>query len=134
MLRTAGVMLLLMFVAGCSDEPAVYPVSGTVTFNGKPVEGATVFFTPVAEEGVAAAGKTDAQGKYELQMGEEKGAQEGQYKVAVELIKIVGQQTNPDNDDNLRSVHLLPQKYSDSSSSDLEAEVPGKEAYDFDLK
>jgi hypothetical protein len=135
MLPTARVSLLpllLVAVAGCDSGPEVYPVSGTVSFNDKPVEGANVAFMPVAEQGVAAAGKTDADGRFELQMGEEPGAQEGQYKVVVQLIKIVGKRTNPDSDDNLKSVYLIPQKYSDPQTSGLTAEVPS-DTYDFKL-
>lgn len=55
-------------LAGCSSggsRPATAPVSGTVTLNGQPLEGATVVFMG---EGAsqAASGKTDASGKYQL--------------------------------------------------------------------
>ena len=61
MLAIAGVVLL----SGCGpDLPKTVPVSGTIVYRGKPVEGAEVTFM---REGVQpGSGKTDAQGHFEL--------------------------------------------------------------------
>jgi len=72
--------------AGCSGtaRPPTYPVSGTVTLKGKPLEGATIVFVPVAKGAEAASGVTDASGKYQLTTfvaGD--GAQDGEYKIKV---------------------------------------------------
>lgn len=64
--------LLLVIVAciGCnsgSKRPPTYQVSGTVTYQGKPLEGAMVTFVPA--DGVqveAATGITDSSGKFKL--------------------------------------------------------------------
>ncbi len=58
--------------------------SGTVTFDGKPVDGATVTFIPTEGKIQPATGRTDAQGKYSLttfRSGD--GAQPGAYQVTV---------------------------------------------------
>lgn len=56
--------LLMALSVGCgSSAPAT--VTGTVTLDGDPVEDALVMFTPLTG-GRPAAGRTDAQGKYEL--------------------------------------------------------------------
>lgn len=73
-------------LAGCSKSarPPTYPVSGTVTWKGKPVEAARVVFVPTTSELEAAAGVTDAAGKYQLTTyvsGD--GAQPGEYRVKV---------------------------------------------------
>jgi len=71
----------LPVLAGCGG-PKLVPVTGVVTFDGKPVEGATVTF--VSEDGKNSfSGSTDASGKYSLQEGEKVGALPGAYKVLV---------------------------------------------------
>jgi hypothetical protein len=56
----------LVWGCGGSDRPDTVPVSGKVTYQGNPVQGAQVVFR--AKEGGArnASGMTDPQGEYEL--------------------------------------------------------------------
>lgn len=59
----------LALTTGCDSTPRLetVPVSGVVTLDGEPVEGATVTFRPVnPEQGIAASGKTDKDGVYKL--------------------------------------------------------------------
>ena len=61
----AIVAFVALFTAGCG--PGGLPqadVSGKVTFQGNPIPGVLVSFTP--EKGPGASGKTDAEGKYAL--------------------------------------------------------------------
>ncbi|GDY10035.1 hypothetical protein LBMAG52_35210 [Planctomycetia bacterium] len=51
---------------GGSDGPKTARVSGTVTVQGKPLEGASVYFM---SEKFSAFGKTNAEGHYELVQG-----------------------------------------------------------------
>ena len=58
-------------VAGCSGaaahQPKLFPVSGIVTLDGKPLSGVVVEFIPTGStHGNGAAGRTDKAGKYEL--------------------------------------------------------------------
>lgn len=85
--RTA-LLLLLVLVGACnrgSSRPPTYPVTGTVTLKGKPLEGATVVFVPA--EGAAheaATGTTDAAGKYKLSTyTADDGANAGEYRIKV---------------------------------------------------
>ena len=79
--------LTAVLVAGCYSGPArprTYPVSGTVTWKGKPVEAARAVFVPAGKDGEAASGVTDALGQYRLTTyvaGD--GAQPGEYRVKV---------------------------------------------------
>jgi len=73
-------------LAGCSNSSRLptYPVTGTVTLQGKSVGGAVVTFVPTAKDGEAASAITDAEGKYELttwKAGD--GARPGEYRVKV---------------------------------------------------
>lgn len=58
--------LALLVGCGTSTGPDTVPVTGTVTLDGTPVGGALVTFSPKTPEGQAAAGTTDASGRFEL--------------------------------------------------------------------
>jgi hypothetical protein len=76
---------LLLICVGCSGDglEPVYPVSGTITFKGKPVEGAIVAFSPTTG-GQAASGTSDASGVYKLTTRDSgDGALVGKYVVTV---------------------------------------------------
>ena len=71
---TRHTLLLLLAIGllatGCSrggKRPLVHPVKGRVTFEGQPLEGVGVSFSPVVKgQGVTAFGKTLADGSYTL--------------------------------------------------------------------
>jgi hypothetical protein len=80
-LVTIGIIL-----TGCSNSsrPPTYPVTGTVTFQGKPVAGAVISFVPTDENGAGASAIADTEGKYELTTWEAgDGARPGEYRVKV---------------------------------------------------
>jgi len=87
----ASSLLIVLGIVGCGDgAPSVktVPVSGTVTYNGNPIEGATVTFMQQAEGIRPAGGQTDAQGKFMLKtaLGGTKmqdGAMEGSFVVTI---------------------------------------------------
>lgn len=144
---------LLLLAAGCKqfddpNRPTTYPVTGTVTHNGKPAEGAMVRFE-LADGSRSAIGKTDANGKFTLTtFSASDGALAGQYRVAIlkyetlsptpsskseeeyvppEAAGFVQQETIPKN--------LLPSKYADVKTSGLTATVgeKGENRFDFSL-
>ena len=73
-----------MFMVGCGPSgPRVVPVSGQVTYKGKPVTRITLGFTPEGGSGRPSTGETDAQGKFELVYeGTRKGAEVGKHSVS----------------------------------------------------
>jgi hypothetical protein len=114
------------------------PVTGLITQNGSPVEGAVVLFHPVIKgAGIKTSnGETDAEGKFELQShvkGAEyqSGAQAGDYLVTIEKLDSSQVYTtmSPPKD-------LLPVQYKSPKSSGLEASVSssGDKHFEFDLK
>jgi len=152
----AGVLPL----AGCGPAlPATHPVTGTVTYQGQPVEGATVLFTRGSgnlAEGEMAIGKTDAGGRFELttHVGGEadvKGAPAGEYKVTVSKqvpppgISESEYQAMVDAADKISEtgamvpadqqppalVELFPPKYSVAVESELKATVTAEGPNDF---
>lgn len=74
----------LSVALGCSSGgsgPKLAAADGTVTFQGKPLAGATVMFVP--DNGPIAMGVTDLEGKFTLSSGSLRGAAVGPAKVSI---------------------------------------------------
>ena len=88
MIRKLVAVLVLgaSVVTGCgggADRPAMVPVSGTVNYNGSPVEGATVTFS-AGTSARSSTGVTDSSGKFKLTTFDTNdGAQAGEYIVTI---------------------------------------------------
>lgn len=138
--------LLVIQIVGCGggepadDRPDRTPVSGKVTYNGTPVEGAMVTFKPAAADGRGATGRTDAEGNYSLGTFEGgDGAIPGSYSVTITKIKVEAASVTVSEDDPnydggasadqepAEPKNELPAKYADATSSALEATI-GEEA------
>lgn len=87
-----GFFLLWAAVAtgGCSKAPsmATYRATGTVTYNGKPLSGATVMYVNDNPDAPRATGTTDSDGKFSINTYIKanellRGAPAGEYKVAI---------------------------------------------------
>jgi hypothetical protein len=121
-------VIAALAITGCSGEkinrPDPVAVTGVVTHNGTPVEGADVVFQP-ASHTYAAAGKTDASGTFTLTaFNPNDGAVPGEYKVTVSKRKVTGQAAASDDaPTTVKQEVLLPIKYADPNSSGLVASV-----------
>lgn len=134
---------------GCrgNDVPETLPVSGTVTLDGKPVEGVSVGFYPKSG-GRPAMGRTDTHGRYTLStFASQDGAVPGGHSVVVSKVAVrrpAGAKTDAESEsdqmgnpafERARTEYLIPQKYSMPMQSGLTAEVtPDCGAIDFALK
>jgi hypothetical protein len=80
----AAVAALLCLGCGGSG-PGLVPISGKVTLNGVPLEGATVVFVPDPSnrEGLTSTSVSDAEGGYEASTEGRSGLVPGKYKVIV---------------------------------------------------
>lgn len=122
----AGLSLLLA-LSGCGGEtvktPSVGEVSGMVTLDGNPLEGAIVIFEPDTTR--SSNGRTDAQGKYELMFNKEvKGAALGKHKVRISR-----------RDDPLKGAReALPAKYNQKTELTADVKTGKNENVNFDLK
>jgi hypothetical protein len=122
-----------LVVVGCGDgQPKTYPVTGTVTYQGQPVEGAQVMFTPTA--GRAAEGTTDSAGKFTLTtLKSGDGALAGAHRVSI--TKIVTQASKDPDNPYGTSTNALPPRYANPAQSPLQKDVSasGPNDFTFDL-
>lgn len=77
----------LLLLAGCGDGIALYEINGTVTLDGKPMEGLMVAFSPEGG-GISGAGRTDASGNYTITCPKGKGLPAGMYNVGISEIVV----------------------------------------------
>src|SRR5690606_16725167 len=77
----------ILMVSGCgSNGPAVVPVTGIVTANGKPLADVLVEFVP-QEEGWGSRGKTASDGTFELYYRDgQKGAEAVKHRVRISTL------------------------------------------------
>lgn len=125
-------------LVGCTSQgPEMADVSGTVTLDGAPVEGAGVVFTPEAG-GLPANATTDASGKFSLE------AMVGSNAVAVTKTREVGgaapaadmeEGASPENmGENAQLEYLVPKKYGLAKTSGLKFDVKkGMDAVSLEL-
>lgn len=142
-------LFAILAVSGCGPSgpklPDLVPVSGTVTYDGKPLDNATVTFSPMegGQAGFGASGFTDSSGKYTLETaagdGKTKlGAVPGKYGVTISrMVKPDGSVWKPDPKDpsgpmTYGAREELPSEY--SMQPRLTAEVANDKAvHDFKL-
>lgn len=137
-------ILTAVLLAGCPGGTAIegtVPVTGTVTYQGTPVDGATVSFGPVGEGGRAASGLTSSSGEFTLttlNVGD--GVLPGKYRVTVSKVETQVPQAEGETMDYQAAKpevkHLVPEKYERAATSGLEAEVTvdGENRFTFDLQ
>lgn len=135
----ALLVLVALGVGGCSRDrrpplPKTFPVTGVVSFDGKPLSGATVMFNPAAGNGHGSIALTDATGRYKLttfKPGD--GVVPGDYKVAITKIELGGSASDSPTAVAPDPKNVLPTKYADDSTSGITATVEPKPDNTFDF-
>jgi hypothetical protein len=142
-IRIASILCLgLSIVLGCNsapENPATYPVTGKVTYQNQPVEGATVVLVAQSTDGRGAVGNTDAEGNFKVgTFGEGDGALPGSYKIKVFKYEMIAEAPKDDDDvmtaeeeqaaytgveDIEEGGNLLPLKYEDPNTSGFSVDV-----------
>lgn len=131
---------MLMLAAGCSSRvddqwtrmrPPVFPVTGIVVYQAKPVAGATVMFESQSPDeksrGKVAIGHTDSGGRFRVRTFKEyEGAVTGPHRISVKKIEYV-ENKPPNADPNIDypplEKSLLPERYKDFEASGLTVTV-----------
>jgi hypothetical protein len=140
-LLALAVVSLVRIGSGCGDGVTLVPVSGKVTLDSAPLEGATLSFVPVPGNPVSTAG-TDVSGpsgNFQMTFNGRAGLAPGKYKVSVSKTEEV----------SLPNGKQIPEVFAKASlekkllgatketippqSFDREVEVPANGASDFAL-
>jgi len=122
-----GLAVLLM-VLGCDSKSDLYPVSGTVTFDGQPVKEGDIIFLDPDNKVSPDAGKIE-NGKFTMK------AKKGSKKVDIRATKIepypkdktgaMGEKEGP--------VDYIPEKYNLKTELTAEVNAKGENTYEFKL-
>lgn len=138
----SGIFLVCFATVGCSggsdpNRQPTQPVAVTVTYEGSPVEDATVTFISTGDDPVPAVGRTDAQGVAKMKTYEEEdGALLGTHKVIITKREITNappstadtesqdyQPPSPGGSPVPVTKNLIPRKYGSPATSGLTADV-----------
>jgi hypothetical protein len=125
-----GVATILLALTGCTDHPALAPVSGRVTLDGQPLPRGMVQFVPVAEaarEAPTAVGEIGADGTYELKTGDRAGALVGKHRVRIEARAV------PKNEADTLPASLIPDRFQSEATSELTVDVKANQRNTIDL-
>jgi hypothetical protein len=145
MFRFSLTAVLALGLSGCMGGggnakplPKTEPVTGTVTLDDQPLEGAFVTFIPSGTTpGIECSGQTDSEGVYRpKQTRGEEGVPAGTYKVVVSRFLRDGQPVDPNETGGAGGAltESLPPKYSNPGSTTLTAKVEeGGGEIDFQL-
>lgn len=117
---------LLPGCGGDSDVPELMPVTGVITFDGAPLAGADILFTPTSGQGRPASAVTSESGEYTLSFSSRNaGAMLGAHSVTVSKVEFAD-----DEDENGKET--LPKKY--RTAGTLTADVTAEDyEFNFDL-
>ena len=133
-------------LAGCDSGPKFAPVSGRVTYDGKPLANAFVEFSPVSpggggDPGPGSVGKTDAEGRYTLHSGLDKdvgGAVVGKHKVRISTAD--GSDSGGDRDADSGAGKkrkaagpVIPDRYFGNTTLSFDVPPGGTDGANFDL-
>jgi hypothetical protein len=130
-----GVFGLLL--AGCGQRdytgPRRFPLTGTVTYDGQPVDWGSISFLPKAGGDQRVSGGLIEKGTYTIP--EEQGANAGPYRVEIRWLKLTGKKyRDPDSGEILDArQEALPPRF--HAQSELSVEVTAQQTrFDFHLK
>ena len=121
------IVCVLAIALGCDKGPAVAPVTGIVTQDGQPLNGAMVEFQP--DKGAPSYGITDETGRYQIQYQTNRmGALLGHHYVSV---RTEGEVTDPKTDMTVNVPETVPQEYNDETTLEFEVKK-GKNNFDIE--
>jgi hypothetical protein len=144
-------LVLLPIAIGCGDGvpkgKPLAPAKGVVKYNGKPVAGATVLFSP--KDGSPSTGMTDKDGNFTVTTGGRPGAELGKCKVLVTKTTATADgkppaAMSPKDMEKMASSGMfsqsakseIPARYTSLEGTNLEADVSAdgtKNVFEFNL-
>lgn len=140
-------VVVTLLPLGCGPSgPRLVPVSGKLTLNGAPLEGAGITFAPDPGNAASTPGgaSSGADGSFIAKSGDSDGLAPGKYKVLVTKSSLKDGAKVPDEfkDDPIMAamagltIDSLPPEYATADTSPLTLEVPdgGGDDFTFDVK
>ena len=120
--QTCLILFALLVISGCGGT-STHPVTGVVTLDGAPLQGAHVIFYPIEGGRTNSIDVTDAAGAYDLTYTSTKtGAMIGDYKILI--LKPKGPEEK----------ETLPAKYNTDSILTAKVTADGDNIFNFDLE
>ncbi len=111
-----GCCLVAAFAGGCDSGPPHADISGTITFDGKPIEKGAITFFPLDGKSQP-AGSEIKDGAYKTKVGY------GEWKVVISASKVVGtRRLYPNNPKEVMplTAEALPERYNEKSELKLD--------------
>jgi hypothetical protein len=133
--RMTGLGLVLLVLAGCSSDPLErQAVSGTVLFQGKPLDQGRIQLVPVSK-GPTESGATIENGKFSIPR--ESGLAPGTYKVSVfsydqKGAKVPSEEV-PGDPGNTQFKERIPKKYNAETTLTVEVKKDGSNVFELKL-
>ena len=133
--------LAVLVAAGCGDSgPKRYPISGTITLKGSPIEEGIIYFEPM-DKGPTMDGATIKNSKYSIP--KDKGMAAGRYRVSIYAGDGSSGQgmagmdpkydPKPQKGFKGRGIERVPPEYNQKSTLVFEVSSSGKNEFDFDV-
>lgn len=120
-LRLFAAMNLLLLAVGCGgasyEGESRSEVSGSVSYNGAPVQQGTINLTPIGHAGRSASASIEA-GKYLI--AEDQGPNLGKYRV--EIFVFEPPKNAPAEDADVGMVQVAPKEFNEESTVELEVD------------
>lgn len=114
-LARVGILVGLLTVLGCGAKgPELGEVTGQIKMDGEPVKNAYVTFLPMFPGGIELVGKTDADGKYDVQYSADRtGVLLGKHQI---LLSTLDDVKDPDTGRNMKVPERFPAVYVNNDS------------------
>jgi hypothetical protein len=133
--RIAAAACGLLLLAGCDRDPmGRQAVSGTVVFNGGPLDQGRIHFTP-AGKGPTESGATIENGRYAIPRGT--GLAPGSYRVSIFSYDQKGPKVQseevPGDPGNTQFKERIPAKYNAKTTLTAEVKKGGRNVFDFTI-
>ena len=117
------VVIAIIGIPGCNTGPEMIPISGSVTFQGKPIPLGKITLRAIEGTRAPAVGGTIKNGKYTIDT--RGGAPPGTYRVLIEAVAKVGEaQVDIPGASTDQLVQYIPERYNKNSELKLVVE-PG---------
>lgn len=141
----SAIAFFLIALVGCSGDPKFYPVSGTISLDGKPYPNGVVTFQPIGSKdnptpGRGSSAYTDANGRFVLKVEDAiPGAVPGMH-----LVRIMTKGNNVMTMDPLkgssdavpanRKIDPIPPEWNSLSKVEFEVPVGGSDKANFNIE